>query len=63
VPGRIPCPASPRGSYAAGHHVHRIHACSEVGRTADRLGSMLAAVHGGRVAFPDAAEVGYEHED
>ena len=37
--------------------------CSEVGRTADRVGSMLAAVHGGRVAFPDAAEAGYEHED
>jgi hypothetical protein len=37
--------------------------CSEVGRTADRLGSMLAAVHGGMVAFPDAAEAGYEHED
>jgi hypothetical protein len=28
---------------------------SEVGRTADRLGSMLAAVHGGRVACPEAA--------
>lgn len=25
----------------------------EVGSVADRLGSMLAAVHGGRVAFPD----------
>ena len=37
--------------------------CSEVGGTADRLGSMLAAVHGGLVAFPDAAEAGYEHED
>lgn len=24
---------------------------------------MLAAVHGGLVAFPDAAEAGYEHED
>jgi hypothetical protein len=37
--------------------------CSEVGRTADRIGSMFAAVHGGVVAFPDAAEAGYEHED
>ena len=37
--------------------------CSEVGRTADRIGSMLAAVHGGLVAFPDAAEAGHEHED
>ena len=37
--------------------------CAEVGNTADRLGSMLAAVHGGRVAFPEAAEAGYEHED
>jgi hypothetical protein len=35
---------------------------SEVGTTADTLGSMLAAVHGGLVAFPDAAEAGYEHE-
>lgn len=37
--------------------------CAEVGSTADKLGSMLAAVHGGFVAFPDAAECGYEHED
>jgi hypothetical protein len=34
---------------------------AEVGRTADRLGSMLAAVHGGRVANPEAAE--HEWED
>ena len=34
---------------------------AEVGRTADRLGSMLAAVHGGRVAHPEAAE--HEWED
>lgn len=34
---------------------------SEVGRTSDRLGSMLAAVHGGRVACPEAAE--HEWED
>lgn len=32
--------------------------CSEVGTTADKLGSLLAAVHGGLVAFPDAAEAG-----
>ncbi len=36
--------------------------CTEVGMTADRLGSMLAAVYGGRVAFPDAAEAGHDHE-
>ena len=36
--------------------------CAEVGSTADRLGSMLAAVHGGRVAFPDAAEPGFDRE-
>ncbi len=34
----------------------------EVGSTADRLGSMLAAVYGGRVALPDAAEHGHQHE-
>lgn len=27
----------------------------EVGTTADRLGSLLAAVHGGHVVFPDAS--------
>jgi hypothetical protein len=36
--------------------------CTEVGMTADRLGSMLAAVHGGRVANPHAAECGHDHE-
>jgi len=36
--------------------------CMEVGNTADKLGSMLAAVYGGRVAFPDAAEHGHQHE-
>lgn len=36
--------------------------CVEVGSTADRLGSMLAAVYGGRVALPDAAEHGHERE-
>lgn len=36
--------------------------CMEVGTTADRIGSMLATVHGGRVAFPDAAEHGHRHE-
>ena len=35
----------------------------EIGRTADRLGSMLAAVHGGRVAFPEAAEADHECEE
>ena len=30
--------------------------CTEVGNTADRVGSMLAAVHGGQVAIPEAAE-------
>ncbi len=30
--------------------------------TADRLGAMLAAVYGGRVAFPDAAPAGHHHE-
>ncbi len=35
----------------------------EVGSTADRLGSMLAAVHGGHVAFPDAADAGHTCED
>ena len=37
--------------------------CTEVGHTADRLGSMLAAVYGGRIAFPDAAELGHECDD
>ncbi len=36
--------------------------CVEVGSTSDKLGSMLAAVYGGRVAFPDAAEHGPHHE-
>jgi hypothetical protein len=36
--------------------------CTEVGMTADRLGSMLAAVYGGRVALPGAAEAGHDHE-
>ena len=37
--------------------------CMEVGTTADRMGSMLAAVHGGRVVFPDAAEHGHHECD
>jgi hypothetical protein len=37
--------------------------CTEVGGTADRVGSMLAAVHGGRVAFPDAHAIDHECED
>ena len=36
---------------------------SEVGRTADTLGSMLAAVHGGWVANPEAAEHEWEDEE
>ena len=36
---------------------------SEVGRTADRLGSMLAAVHGGWVANPEAADREWEDEE
>lgn len=32
------------------------HLFHEVGSTADRLGSMLAAVHGGRVVFPGGCE-------
>lgn len=44
--------------------VHELGAlCTEVGHTADRLGSMLSAVYGGRIAFPDAAELGHECED
>jgi hypothetical protein len=35
--------------------------CYEVGTTADRLGSMLAAVHGGHVAFPGGCDAGAEH--
>jgi hypothetical protein len=30
--------------------------CHEVGSTADRLGSMLAAVHGGTVVFPGGCD-------
>lgn len=37
--------------------------CVEVGTTADRLGSMLAAVHGGHVVFPDGCDAGYSVED
>ena len=37
--------------------------CHEVGTTADRLGSMLAAVYGGRVARPEAADCDRECED
>ena len=36
--------------------------CREVGHTADRLGSMLAAVHGGQVTFPEGAEHDHEQE-
>lgn len=37
--------------------------CFEVGTTADKLGSMLAAVHGGSVAFPEGCDAGYRCED
>ena len=37
--------------------------CFEVGTTADRLGSMLAAVHGGHVVFPDGCDAGHECGD
>ena len=37
--------------------------CMEVGTTADKLGSMLAAVFGGRVARPDGAVVDHECDD
>lgn len=37
--------------------------CQEVGATADRLGSLLATVHGGHVAFPHAADPDHECED
>lgn len=36
--------------------------CAEVGATADRLGSMLAAVHGGEVVLPVAAAGGPAEE-
>ena len=35
----------------------------EVGTTADRIGSMLAAVHGGQVAVPHGADADHECED
>jgi hypothetical protein len=35
----------------------------EVGTTADRLGSMLAAVFGGRVALPENADCDHECDD
>jgi hypothetical protein len=36
--------------------------CFEVGTTADKLGSLLAAVHGGHVVFPEGCDAGFEHE-
>ena len=36
--------------------------CTEVGELADHLGQLLAAVHGGSVAFPEAADVPSEGE-
>ncbi len=35
----------------------------EVGTTADRVGSMLSAVHGGHVVFPDGCDAEHECED
>ena len=37
--------------------------CAEVGSTADKLGSLIATVHGGQVALPDGAELGHACED
>ena len=37
--------------------------CYEVGTTADKLGSMLAAVHGGHVAFPEGCDAEHECEE
>lgn len=36
--------------------------CYEVGTTADRVGSMLAAVHGGRVVFPGGCDASHERD-
>ncbi len=36
--------------------------CREVGHLADHLGQLLAAVHGGTVTFPEAADVPSEGE-
>ena len=36
--------------------------CREVGDLADHLGQLLAAVHGGAVAFPEAADVASDGE-
>ena len=38
------------------------HLCKEVGDLADHLGPMLAAVHGGTVTFPEAADLPVEGE-
>lgn len=37
--------------------------CSEVGTTADKLGSLLAAVHGGHIMFPEGCDPDFERED
>ena len=37
--------------------------CYEVGTTADRLGSMLAAVYGGRVARPEGVDCDHDCDD
>jgi hypothetical protein len=36
---------------------------TEVGPIADRVGSMLAAVHGGQVAFPGGRDASYECDE
>lgn len=36
--------------------------CAEVGMTADRLGSMLATVHGGHLCFPEDSDAAFETE-
>jgi len=37
--------------------------CVEVGTTADRVGSMLAAVHGGHLTFPDGCDAAHDCEE
>ena len=36
--------------------------CTEVGMTADRLGLMLATVHGGHISFPQGRDAAFEAE-
>lgn len=37
--------------------------CTEVGMTADRLGSLLSTVYGGRIALPEGAVLDCERDD